>query len=225
MSELNLPDGLTSRVLTMDDARAVYDVAAAQEQVDVGRVEIEPGTSSATGAGRAGTSPRTRRRLRRRPDGGVRRDHRARPGRRRGAPRLPPTRHRYGDRRLDAADRPGPRRPGLRQPGAAGLGRRPAAEPSWAIASAHTSWVLALPEGKQIEHRELPDGYADPRGRVGRVPRGPRRQGGRLPGVVGARPRVVRGLRGLDHGSPRLRAVADARRDRSRRSRSSASRR
>src|SRR3954452_8596251 len=42
MSDLTLPEGLTSRVLTVDDAQAVYDVAAAQEMVDVGRVEIEP---------------------------------------------------------------------------------------------------------------------------------------------------------------------------------------
>src|SRR4051794_20316477 len=42
MDDLALPDGLTSRVLTHDDAQAVYEVMAAQEQVDVGKVEIEP---------------------------------------------------------------------------------------------------------------------------------------------------------------------------------------
>src|SRR5689334_18523516 len=42
MSDLTLPEGLTSRALTMDDARAVYDVAAAQEKFDIERVEIEP---------------------------------------------------------------------------------------------------------------------------------------------------------------------------------------
>src|SRR5262245_34012693 len=41
MTELTLPDGLTSRVLTHDDVQAVYDVAAAQEQADIGKVEIE----------------------------------------------------------------------------------------------------------------------------------------------------------------------------------------
>lgn len=41
MSDLDLPDGLTSRALTMDDASAVYEVAAAQEKADVGKVEIE----------------------------------------------------------------------------------------------------------------------------------------------------------------------------------------
>jgi mycothiol synthase len=41
MEELTLPDGLTSRVLTHDDAQAVYDVAAAQEQHDIGKIEVE----------------------------------------------------------------------------------------------------------------------------------------------------------------------------------------
>ena len=41
MSDLNLPEGLSSRVLTDDDAQAVYDVAAAQEQADIGKTEIE----------------------------------------------------------------------------------------------------------------------------------------------------------------------------------------
>ncbi|WP_238342923.1 GNAT family N-acetyltransferase [Nocardioides cynanchi] len=46
MDELTLPaevlaDGLTSRPLTMTDARAVYEVMAAQEQADLGKVEIE----------------------------------------------------------------------------------------------------------------------------------------------------------------------------------------
>lgn len=39
---LALPDGYTSRPLVMDDARAVYEVMAAQEKHDVGSVEIEP---------------------------------------------------------------------------------------------------------------------------------------------------------------------------------------
>jgi ribosomal protein S18 acetylase RimI-like enzyme len=41
MEELTLPDGLTSRVLTHDDARAVYDVTAAQELADIGKVELD----------------------------------------------------------------------------------------------------------------------------------------------------------------------------------------
>src|SRR3954470_9311271 len=39
---LDLPDGLTSRPLTMDDAYPVYEVMAVQEQHDIGKVEIEP---------------------------------------------------------------------------------------------------------------------------------------------------------------------------------------
>ncbi|HET7385905.1 MAG TPA: GNAT family N-acetyltransferase [Nocardioidaceae bacterium] len=42
MQILDLPYGLTSRALAMDDAKAVFDVAAAQELHDVGKVEIEP---------------------------------------------------------------------------------------------------------------------------------------------------------------------------------------
>ena len=42
VDDLALPDGLTSRPLTMDDAQAVYEVMAAQEQHDLGKVEIEP---------------------------------------------------------------------------------------------------------------------------------------------------------------------------------------
>jgi mycothiol synthase len=38
---VELPDGLTSRPLTMSDARAVFEVMAAQEQHDIGTVEIE----------------------------------------------------------------------------------------------------------------------------------------------------------------------------------------
>ena len=46
VNELILPaevlaDGLTSRALTMADARAVYEVMAAQEQEDLGKVEVE----------------------------------------------------------------------------------------------------------------------------------------------------------------------------------------
>src|SRR3954471_22615995 len=41
VEELALPEGLTSRPLRMDDAQAVYEVMARQEQADIGRVEIE----------------------------------------------------------------------------------------------------------------------------------------------------------------------------------------
>ena len=39
---MELPEGLTARPLTMDDAHAVYEVMARQEQHDLGKVEIEP---------------------------------------------------------------------------------------------------------------------------------------------------------------------------------------
>ena len=42
VDDLDLPTGLTSRPLTMDDAYAVYDVMALQQQHDLGKVEIEP---------------------------------------------------------------------------------------------------------------------------------------------------------------------------------------
>ena len=42
VDDLDLPGGLTSRPLTMDDAYAVYEVMALQEQQDIGKVEIEP---------------------------------------------------------------------------------------------------------------------------------------------------------------------------------------
>jgi mycothiol synthase len=41
MSALDLPPGLTSRPLVMADARAVFEVMAAQEQHDIGEVAIE----------------------------------------------------------------------------------------------------------------------------------------------------------------------------------------
>ena len=41
MHTLDLPDGLTSRPLTEADARAVFEVMAAQQQADIGMVEIE----------------------------------------------------------------------------------------------------------------------------------------------------------------------------------------
>ena len=42
VDNLELPAGLASRPLTMDDAHAVYEVMARQEQHDIGKVEIEP---------------------------------------------------------------------------------------------------------------------------------------------------------------------------------------
>jgi mycothiol synthase len=42
VDDLELPAGLTSRPLSMDDAYAVYEVVALQEQHDLGKVEVEP---------------------------------------------------------------------------------------------------------------------------------------------------------------------------------------
>lgn len=160
MGDLTLPEGLTSRVLTMDDAGAVFDLAAAQEMVDVGKVEIEPAdivsdwsrpswdVSSHTigvfdGDRMVGYGEIT--------------------GRDRG----------------DAAVHPGYRRRGIgtaiaawmqqtaKDLGGAGYGS-PVPEGSagdrllekLGYRIRHTSWVLALPEGRQIERRDLPDGYA-----------------------------------------------------------------
>jgi ribosomal protein S18 acetylase RimI-like enzyme len=42
VDDLDLPAGLSSRPLTLDDAYPVYEVMAIQEQHDLGKVEIEP---------------------------------------------------------------------------------------------------------------------------------------------------------------------------------------
>lgn len=41
MTDLHLPTGLTARSLTLDDTHAAWQVAAAQEAADIGRVEID----------------------------------------------------------------------------------------------------------------------------------------------------------------------------------------
>ena len=160
MTPLDLPDGLTSRVLTMDDARAVYDVAAAQEQHDLGKVEIEPADIVSDWS---------------RPSWDVAThtigvfDGERMVG--------------YGEitgrDRGDAAVHPDYRRRGIgttiagwMQKAAVGLGGTGYGSPVPAGSAGDrlleklgyrvrwTSWVLDLPEGKQIEHRDLPAGYA-----------------------------------------------------------------
>jgi mycothiol synthase len=160
VSELTLPEGLTSRVLTMDDARAVYDVVAAQELVDVGRVEIEqadidsdwsrPSWDISThtigvfdGDRMVAYGEITH------PDRGfaaVHPDHR-----RRGIGTAI-----AGWLQQTVQDLGGT---GYGSPVPEGsAGDRLLAKLGYRIR--HTSWVLALPEGKEIEHRDLPDGYA-----------------------------------------------------------------
>jgi GNAT superfamily N-acetyltransferase len=159
MSDLTLPEGLTSRVLTMDDARAVYDVAAAQEMVDVGRVEIEPEDI-------IGDWSRPSWDVATHTIGVFDGDRMVGYG------------EITGHDRGDAAVHPDYRRRGIgtaiagwmqqtaRDLGGQGYGS-PVPEGSagdrllakLGYRVRHTSWVLALPEGKEIEHRDLPDGY------------------------------------------------------------------
>lgn len=159
MSELTLPDGLTSRVLTMDDARAVYEVAAAQEKVDVGRVEIEPediiGDWSRPSWDVATHTIGVF-------DG----------------EQLVAYGEITGPDRGDAAVHPDYRRRGIgtaiagwMQQTAKDLGGQGYGTPvprgsagdrlltKLGYRLRHTSWVLALPEGQEIEHRDLPEGY------------------------------------------------------------------
>lgn len=160
VDDLDLPRGLTSRPLTMDDARAVYEVMADQQQHDIGKIEIELAdivgdwqkpsfdvTAStvgvfdgeamvgyaevnASGRGDAAVHPAYRRR-------GI---GTSLAGWMRGRTRelggtvigTPVPEGTAGDRLLDK------------------LG--------WKVR--WTSWVLALPEGVQIEQRRLPEGYS-----------------------------------------------------------------
>ncbi len=159
MTALTLPEGLTARVLTMDDARAVYDVAAAQELLDVGRVEIEPEDIVADWS---------------RPSWDVA-THTI------GVfdgDRMVAYGEITGHDRGDAAVHPDYRRRGIgtaiagwMQQTAKSLGGQGYGSPvprgsagdqlltKLGYRVRHTSWVLALPDGKEIERRDLPDGY------------------------------------------------------------------
>ncbi len=159
VSSLSLPAGLTARALVLDDARTVFEVAALQEQQDLGRVEIEAadivaawqrpsfdvgsqtigvfdgaglvGYGEITGPdrGHAAVLPSYRRRGLGTAIAGWMRDC----ARRRGSTVLgtPVPEGSPGDRLLER------------------LGYRV----RW------TSWGLALPEGHEIQPRALPDGY------------------------------------------------------------------
>jgi GNAT superfamily N-acetyltransferase len=160
MSEMTLPDGLTSRVLTMDDAQSVYDVAAAQEQADIGKVEIEPADIISDWS---------------RPSWDVA-THTI------GVfdgDRMVAYGEITGHDRGDAAVHPDYRRRGIgtaiagwMQETAKALGGQgygspvPEGSPGDRLLEKlgyrvrWTSWVLDLPEGKEIEERRLPDAYA-----------------------------------------------------------------
>ena len=208
VDDLALPDGLTSRPLTMADAQAVYEVMAAQEQHDLGKVEIEPAdiigdwqkpsfdvAASTVGVFDGDTLGR------------LRRGQPVRTRRRGRAPVVPPPRDRYDAGRLDAGPhrRAGRRRD--RQPGPRGVRRRPA--PGEAGLEGPLDQLGAEPARGRADPgttaaRRLPD----PHGHARRLPRRARGQGGRLPRVVGARPRAARGLPGDQCPSAGLRAVA-----------------
>ena len=159
MSALELPAGLTSRALTLDDARAVYDVAAAQEKFDIDRVEIEPEDIVGDWS-RPSWDVATH-------TIGVFDDD-----------RMVAYGEITGRDRGDAAVHPDYRRRGIgtaiagwmqqtaQELGGEGYGTpvpegsagdRLLADLGYRVR--HTSWVLALPDGKEIEHRDLPDGY------------------------------------------------------------------
>jgi mycothiol synthase len=170
MTELSLPDGLTSRVLTMDDARAVYDVAAAQELVDVGRVEVEladivgdwsrPSWDVSThtigvfdGDAMVAYGEIT---SRDRGDAAVHPDHR-----RRGIGTSIAGWMQRTSRELGGS---GYGSPVLRGSAGDRLLEKLGYRVRW------TSWVLDLPAGKEIEHRDLPEGYAIREARAAEYP-------------------------------------------------------
>jgi mycothiol synthase len=159
MDGLELPAGLTSRALTMGDARAVYDVAVAQEQHDIGKVEIEP-------ADIVGDWSRPSWDVATHTIGVFDGDRMVGYG------------EISGHDRGDAAVHPDYRRRGIGtaiagwlQQTARALGGTGYGSPvpqgsagdrllaSLGYRIRHTSWVLNLPEDKEIERRELPIGY------------------------------------------------------------------
>jgi GNAT superfamily N-acetyltransferase len=160
MRELGLPEGLSYRVLTMDDAPAVYELMAAQEKADVGRVEIEPEDI-------VGDWSRPSWDVATHTVGVFDGDRMVAYG------------EITGHDRGDAAVHPDYRRRGIgtaiagwmRQTavalGGQGYGSPvPQGSPGDALLEKlgyrvrHTSWVLAMPDGKEIAPRELPPGYA-----------------------------------------------------------------
>ena len=221
-----LPEGLTSRPLAMDDAYAVYEVMARQEQHDLGKVEIEP-------ADIVGDWQK--------PSFDVGGLDRGRPRRRRPWSPMPRSTGRAG------ATRPSTRRTATAgsvrrsPPGCATrtaelgrdrdrLARSPRARPattssrSSAGTSAGPAGCCTSPRAPRIPDRPLPDGYADPVGHAGGLPGRPRRSR-RTPSSSGPSASASRSRTSWPPSvrRPGLRAVALPGGDRRRRARSSAS--
>jgi mycothiol synthase len=155
-----LPEGLTTRPLHKTESRALFDLIAAQEQHDTGSVEIEeadlisdwalPGydlEASSIGVYDGAQLVAYAEHMRGdRVDAAVHPEHR---GRGIGTWLATWLREHAASRGAKAIGMPVPEgSDGDRL--MAGLGYRI----RW------TSWMLALPEGKEIEHREVPEGYA-----------------------------------------------------------------
>ena len=210
-----LPDGLTTRPLRLTDSRAVFELMAAQEHLDIGEVGDRGGRHhQRLGPPQPRPGRSLGRRLRRRRARGVRRADGRRPRRHQRAAR--PT--------AAAASAPG----------------WPTGSSSWGARSAPRWWACRCPRAHPATGcwRPSASACAGPAGcspsprarrsRRGTCPRAtrsdrpgprrrtrrPRRPGGRVPRVVGARARVVRGLRGRHVGQAGLRAVEPPRRAR-----------
>ena len=101
-----LPAGLTAAPYTADDLDAVFAVAAAQQQHDIGRVDVEAADFEADWQRPSfDFATHDDGRLRRGPAGRVRRADRRRPRRGRRAAGVPPPRHRHRPGPLDGGRR------------------------------------------------------------------------------------------------------------------------
>jgi mycothiol synthase len=155
----DVPESLTARALVMDDARGVFEVAAAQERHDLGKVEVEL-------ADIVGDWQRPSFDVSARAVGVFDGDH------------LVGYAEITGHDRGDAAVHPSYRRRGIgtalarwmqqrvRELGGSVIGTPvPEGSPGDHLLEGlgyrvrWTSWVLALPEGREIQHRDLPEGY------------------------------------------------------------------
>ena len=208
VDDLHLPAGLTSRPLTMADAHAVYEVMARQEQHDLGKVEIEPADivgdwqkpSFDVGASTVGVFDGDALVAYAEVNKSGRGDAAVHPSyRRRGIGTTLASWMRIAHRRA--------RRHRDRQPGPRGVTRRPA--PGEARLEGPLDQLGAHPpRGRADRGAAAARRLRDPRGHARGLPRGSRRQGGRVPRVVRARARALRGLPRHDRPAPRLRALA-----------------